>query len=794
MTSVEDPFQLSSYTSSSRWKGKKSSLDHVYITQLNSSLSKSRKEGYVTVATQADGVHLVDISTLHPLVSHTLGPSTSFSCPAITLETAADHYATYAVINSSPDLASADEAGRVVWKWDQKPGSVSSMTESQKRPSKAIISPPHRIHSLHSDPSLSNRILAFSTSGEIIVLDSDTLEQKASTSASSEPISGVKRAFVFSSTKSSFATPSASGTTIVIAYITSLGLLQVTVVSLDNNDSFSDARTYQLPHNTEQITGVSCSESGCFSVLCTSNVHPAIPPSNTSNSSRRKLARLHPLSRRVRRFPNHRNIWDLQYSVLLSSHSLTVPSAFANAPVQIRLGSRGPDIPSSSAPSSLVHGQAVMILSPAAGGKQEQTTTSMSSVMIVPYSVPVQSTIAAALGRGNAEDAAASEQETSPAEAARVKVLGGVRTSLEAGRMGVAETAFSTWLSEAETAAKEAEKEKVETAPIFTHNFVKDLVNALLPPLKANGKAPYAHSSEILKALMERRLVFNGMVEGGILAALRARNDWTTIQQCFSLVNDLPINDIVESLVAVIRHHRSPSDAMVIDSSSSSSTNSAPPSIPIFLSLVINYPTPTTPSQTILALKRHLRDPEDVSSVAQTLVSWIRTLNLQKKNTELGIWPSNKDMEVNEHGVPVYNLKNREKRNVKSAAKKVGGPPVFEKIISFLQPFLDATFLPLLSHTPSHALLAELQTYLTEESTLSDLLIQLQGALEPFSVHHQKVLREASIPEKEREKRRQRGDWRQRRGGVAGVVGEVGAVGVYQLEELVFSVLCVFVE
>ncbi|KAH6912477.1 hypothetical protein BKA70DRAFT_1530271 [Coprinopsis sp. MPI-PUGE-AT-0042] len=781
MTSIEDPFQLSSYTSSSRWKGKKSSLDHVYISQLNSSLSKSRKEGYVTVATQADGVHLVDISTLHPLVSHTLGPSTSFSCPAITLETAADHYATYAVVDSSPDLASANEAGRVVWKWDQKPGSVSSMTESQKkRLSKAIISPPHRIHSLHSDPSLSNRILAFSTSGEIIVLDSDTLEQKSSTSASSEPISGVKRAFVFSSAKSSFATPALSGTTIVVAYITSLGLLQVTVVSLDNNDSFSDARTYQLPHNTERITGVSCSESGCFSVLSKDGSWHAYTLS--ADASEGSLTPATPLSPPIKL--DNISLQPMSPPSILaltSSHVLLASSSPSSTHIHIQIW----DPPIFRSP--------FLALPCSTGGKQEQTT-SMSSVFIVPYSVPVQSTIAAALGRGNATkewlkvelDAAGSEQTVSPAESARVKVLGGVRTALEAGRMAVAESAFSTWLSEAETTAKEAEKEKVETAPIFTHNFVKDLVNALLPPLKANGNAPYAHSSEILKALMERRLVFNGMVEGGILAALRARNDWTTIQQCFSLVNDLPINDIIESLVSVIRHHRSPSDAMVVDSSSSSSSTSVPPSIPVFLALVINYPTPTTPSQTILALKRHLRDPEDVSSVAQTLVSWIRTLNLQKKNTELGIWPSNKDMEVNEHGVPVYNLKNREKRNVKSAAKKVGGPPVFEKIISFLQPFLDATFLPLLSHTPSHALLTELQTYLTEESTLSDLLIQLQGALEPFSVHHQKVLREASIPEKERERRRQKGDWRQRRGGVAGVVGEVGAVGVYQLEELVF--------
>jgi hypothetical protein len=194
-------------------------------------------------------------------------------------------------------------------------------------------------------------------------------------------------------------------------------------------------------------------------------------------------------------------------------------------------------------------------------------------------------------------------------------------------------------------------------------------------------------------------------------------------------VNDLPVNDIIETLVTVVRHHRqrasADENAMDVDPTSSSPSKEVPPSIPVFLALVINYPKPTTPSQTILALKRYLRDPEDVCGVAETLVAWLRTLSLQAKNYNAGagggpgggadvgtggggIWPSKKDAEVvgvvGEQGVVVYSLKRRERRLVKSAGRKVGGPPVFEKVclcllsFSFLPSFLPS-FLRLYHYT-----------------------------------------------------------------------------------------------
>lgn len=57
VVAIEEPFQLSSYTSSYRGKQKSSVSEHVFA---NSVPSKG-KEGLVTVTAQADGIHIVDV-------------------------------------------------------------------------------------------------------------------------------------------------------------------------------------------------------------------------------------------------------------------------------------------------------------------------------------------------------------------------------------------------------------------------------------------------------------------------------------------------------------------------------------------------------------------------------------------------------------------------------------------------------------------------------------------------------------------------------------------------------------
>lgn len=75
----------------------------------------------------------VQISTLHPVISHTLGPSTTFACPAITCHTQEDDIcAIYAAIASSSDIP-MEECGRTIWMWRQKMSGPLEDTTSQKK-------------------------------------------------------------------------------------------------------------------------------------------------------------------------------------------------------------------------------------------------------------------------------------------------------------------------------------------------------------------------------------------------------------------------------------------------------------------------------------------------------------------------------------------------------------------------------------------------------------------------------------------------------------------------------------
>jgi len=55
----------------------------------------------------------------------------------------------------------------------------------------------------------------------------------------------------------------------------------------------------------------------------------------------------------------------------------------------------------------------------------------------------------------------------------------------------------------------------------------------------------------------------------------------------------------------------------------------------------------------------------------------------------------------------------------------------------------------------------------------------LRGPLEPFAIAQEQVIKESKVPEKDKDKERQKIDWRQRKKRFE------GDIGLYQLEELV---------
>ena len=133
------------------------------------------------------------MANLYPAISYTLGPSTFFACQPVTVSSSNHISITYAVISSSPELASLEDAGRTIWIWETD---SSSKTKQKPKRTKTIVSlVPHRsfriygiffmkfekgqvVHALYSCYDLPERIMALSNMGSFSILDGESLEAR----------------------------------------------------------------------------------------------------------------------------------------------------------------------------------------------------------------------------------------------------------------------------------------------------------------------------------------------------------------------------------------------------------------------------------------------------------------------------------------------------------------------------------------------------------------------------------------------------------------------------------------
>ncbi|KAF8883188.1 hypothetical protein CPB84DRAFT_193080 [Gymnopilus junonius] len=658
--SINDIFVVSSYTSSARGKSTAKYTPGVYAS---SSKKANSSDGFVTVAVQADGVHVLDVSALHPIISHTLGPSTSFACPPLTLPSSSHSSRTYAIISSSPELSSAEEAGRTLWMWQDD---ISNSKPKEKR-SNVIFSQDEVAYGLYSCTDLPERIVALSITGNIAVVDADSLEVKTTFSSSA---SAVIHASFFSACTSSFSSLQQGGVLVVVSSGPSKST-HLRILAIDEADSISLKQENQISVDSEKISSVSCSRTGVLSILTidglwnsyqlnsklTTPPEQLSPPLHLSGFSFLSepstlpvsllaLSSSHVLLAAVASQEITLLLWDLQFSVLLSSHTFAIPSALSSSPLHIRLVS-GVDSPTKTA--AQIDGQAILILSSIPAKDSNKT---VSVLVAVPYTVPVVSTIAAAMGRGDAGkkwlQAPEEKKEMSADEKARLKLVTTMRSAMQSGRPQGASAAFTKW----------APKNDEPATSDLDYNFVKEVLNIVLglssepkPNTVSTGAGSY--SPEVVRYLLEHRVVCSNMVptSKGLLGALRARDDWTSVGLAFTTVLDMSESEILECLHAVVKYHRLTTsnvapiseDAMQVDTPIPAS--SGIPQLPSFLKLIASYPTSRAPL--VLAFRKHIQDAEDLTAILQVLDGWM----VKKVKTDERLLPGKKDLKKNEQGV-----------------------------------------------------------------------------------------------------------------------------------------------
>lgn len=221
-------------------------------------------------------------------------------------------------------------------------------------------------------------------------------------------------------------------------------------------------------------------------------------------------------------------LWDLQYSVLLASRTMSLSSSIQRSKKQgIKLQLSG---------SSGAVQQAFLVLSPTANGEAESSTgdaAQRSSILVVPLVVPQTSTLANAIGRASAAEqwlAPAPSPSTQAAssssgmDGAQAKVLRVMRTAMEQKRVEAADDAFFAWVAQQEGAKGGIGKKS------FGYQFTKQVLEIVLrAPKNATADIPY--SPKVLQYLLQQRCVSAGMVECGLFPALQLRNDWVCLVQ-----------------------------------------------------------------------------------------------------------------------------------------------------------------------------------------------------------------------------------------------------------------------
>lgn len=234
-------------------------------------------------------------------------------------------------------------------------------------------------------------------------------------------------------------------------------------------------------------------------------------------------------------------LWDIQYGILLSQQTLPIP-----IPVDADDTANVPFVP-----LQLVSGtstQALLLISPSVFPKAAPSQSKLKfSVLVVPYTVPPFSTIASALGKGSSGSRWLVSGKSHREPDSKVEaMLQGVQNAIEEEKPGDADTVFFGWTNAEISRRKQKGKQpqgqgddenmdSVDISSAFTHSVTSRLVQSLLP---ADAKPRTPYSPKLLRYLLERGLVSNSMLNGGLLPALCLRSDWVSAV-CNSYLNYL---------------------------------------------------------------------------------------------------------------------------------------------------------------------------------------------------------------------------------------------------------------
>ncbi|KAH7912953.1 hypothetical protein BJ138DRAFT_1003417 [Hygrophoropsis aurantiaca] len=678
-------------------------------------------DGHVTVTTQGEGIHILKLSTLHPIASHAFGPHTSFSGPAISKHTVEDDTkfsTTYAIVESSPEITKQTK-GRILWRMKQNISTGSS--SNCEKQSEVLDHPVSRLYYVAS----SSRLLLISNTGDMSIADDDLRIQSHIQGSQSQTLLDC---WMFSRNSCTFLQTHSKAQTefLLVSCFRSDAVLSVHLTLIDSIGTLVPIGNCELPIHAGQkrdeqssVTCLSCSSSGTISFIdgsaeWTTYHLDASSGSLTANFAGTpislSLTSLHGgsasllslgqslvlLAASMKAAPSEVALllWDLQFGVVVASNTIAIPPPLSHikvANLHITL-------------TSTDRNQVLLTLSPKK--TPDKSKTFRSSVYVIPLASNIKTSLAQAMGKA----ASTKQWLTNPiggskslgekdSDDGRASLIRTISSFLSRNKCQLADNAFFKWSNP--LSQKPGEDEHAHKRFVYGFDFVKTILNLVLQR-KSSGSFTSC-SSKIIQHLLQQGEVKANMIEGGLLIALQSCGDWENLMLAFKHVVDISENEMIFVLKSAIALQRDPNHLMDVDGKRAP----APP-LATYLFTCVSYPT--TVASLRLAVRRHLPDAADLVAVFEVLDSWL-------------FGGTDDDMEAILQTVATN-------KKVKSPENSL--TPPYSKIVEFLQVLLDASFVLLLQYSPSHNLLRRMLEHIEPEVESIDRMEQLRGALEPF--------------------------------------------------------------
>ncbi|ADV19528.1 hypothetical protein CNB04100 [Cryptococcus gattii WM276] len=275
-------------------------------------------------------------------------------------------------------------------------------------------------------------------------------------------------------------------------------------------------------------------------------------------------------------------------------------------------------------------------------------------------------------------EGAGKKQGKSELQKKQDKVVEGLEKALKNKDVAGAQKAWKDWVA----------KECDAVEGVFSDKFVRKVVNVVFgAALNEDGKPKNVYAGEVLKDLVSRRVVSDGMwKEGVVVDGLLPLGDWENITLALQNIPTIPSSTVIK----------------LIQKSTQSSNASSVPSLTALLQTVLALPPPG-PSYR-LDLYRIL-SVEDAAAVLEVLVQWmedyVETLSEGLKGWDESVSEENGD-----------NL------------------PSLQSLVTHTSLILDAHFPSFISHLASHDILSRAQASLEPLLAVQNEYRQLRGPVE----------------------------------------------------------------